>query len=306
MTQPFNDSQRGGGLARIIAALKNGGTLTVAILDYIETVLFSPEPDRLAVFLTDETDSQRDSLLDLIFYPDQAIQMDLEPLLEAAGFSAQEEKQMHDRLMTRAIQARVNMPDGMPLVSIMVPDFIKSQYLARLNISWQMDPHVASAIEKGLSAAIRPIVKVRLRNAGICIASGRRVFLCRFFQRMTDSDPDFLVCLDLVLSLLETAGKDIDGYDLLVEHKRSLFLSLQQAKRFETLLGRSNMETLMLQGVRPPHVSPHSLMHHMRLIDLICLRIFGRTESIDLPMEEPVRQVSDMHTAEAAIQSLLR
>ncbi len=135
---------------------------------------------------------------------------------------------------------------------------------------------ILAAIEKGLPAATRPIVKVRLRNTGICTGSGRQVFLCRFFQRMMHSEPDYLACLDLVLSLLETAGKGAEVYDLLVEHKRSLFRSLQQARRFETRLGRSNMETLMLQGVRAPHVSPDALMHHMRLIDLICLRIFVR------------------------------
>jgi hypothetical protein len=305
MTQPFNHPQRDG-LARIIEALEDGGCLTDAILDYIDTTLFSPEPDRLAAFLSGDTDSQRDSLLDLIFFPEQAVQIDLEPILEAARFSAQDEKQMHDRLMARAIYARVNMPDGRQLVRIRVPDFIKSQYLARLNISWQMDPHVAEAIQKGLPASIRPIVKVRLRNARICTASGRRVFLCRFFQGMTHSEPDYLACLDLVLPLLEFAGRGVEVYDLLVEHKRSLFRSLQQARRFETLLGRSNMETLMLQGLRVPHLSPDALMRHMRLIDLICLRIFGNTESIDLPVEAPVQQVSDRDTAEAALQSLLR
>ena len=305
MTQPFNHTQREG-FSRIIQALENGGCLTDDILDYIDAALFSPEPDRLVAFLSGDTDSQRDSLLDLIFYPDQAVQMDLEPLLEAARFSEQDEKQLNDGLMARPIRAWVSMPDGRQLVRIRVPDFIKSQYLARLNISWLIDPHVAAAIEKGLPAAIRPIVKVRLRNAGICTASDRRGFLCRFFQRMTHSDPDYLACLDLVLPLLERAGKRTEVYNLLVEHKRFLFRSLQQAGRFKTLLGRSNMETLMLQGVRAPHVSPDAMMRHMRLIDLICLRIFGSTESIDLPVEAPVRQVSDRDTAEAAIQSLLR
>jgi hypothetical protein len=304
MTQPFHHAQRNG-LARIIQAMENGGGLTHAILDYVEAALFSPEPDRLAAFLTGDTDSQRDSLLDLIFYPDQAVQIGLEPLLEAARFSAQDEKQLQDRLMAKLVRARINMPDGRLLACIQVPDFIKSQYLARLNISWQMDSHVATAIEKALPSSIRPMVKVRLRNSGICTASGRRDFLCRFFRRMTYSDPDYLGCLDLVLSLVQRAGKGAEVYDLLVEHKRSLFRSLQQARRFETQRGRSNMETLMLQGVRAPHASPDALVEHMRLLDLICWRIFGNTESIDLPVDAPVRQVSDLDTAEAAIQSLL-
>jgi hypothetical protein len=293
-------------LARIIVALENGGGLTDAILDYIDASLFSPEPDRLASFLTDDTNSERDSLLDLIFFPDQAVQVDLEPLLEAARCSVEDKNEVHDRLMARAIHARVNLPDGRKLVSLLVPDFIKSQYLERLNIAWQMDPRVATTIEKCLPAARGTNVKVQLRNAGIGTCSGHGVFLCRFFERMADSYPDYLACLDLALSILQTADEGVDVYDLLIEHKRSLFRGLQQARRFETLLGRSNMEILMLQGVRAPHVSPIALMQHMRRVDRICFGIFGKTEAIDMPIEEPVRQVSDLDTAEAAVQSLLR
>jgi hypothetical protein len=293
-------------LTRITEALENGGCITDSILDYIDAVLFSPEPDRLAAFLNEDTDSERDSLLDLIFFPDQAFQIDLEPMLDAARYSAEDENEVHDRLMAGVIRAWVNLPDGRQLTRILVPDFIKSQFLERLNISWPMDHHVSAAIRKGVSAVLRPTVKVRLRNAGISTAPHQRDFLCRFFERMTDSDPDYLACLDLALSLLETAGESDTVYHLLVDHKRSLFRSLQQARRFRILLGRSNMETLMLQGVRASHVSPNALMHHMRLIDLICFGVFGNTEAIDLPMEEPVLQVSDMDTVEAAIQSLLR
>jgi hypothetical protein len=198
------------------------------------------------------------------------------------------------------------MPDGRPLAGVRVPDLVKSQYLGRLNTTWQPDPRMASAIEGGVSARLRPTVRVRLRNAGHRLPSGARVFMCRFFERMADSDPDFLGCLDLVLAILETAGQEADAYDLLADRKRCLFRGLQQIRRFETLLRQSNMETLMLHGIRAPHASPGELMHHMRLIDLICFSIFGKTESIEPPMEEPLRQVPDLDTPEAAIRSLMR
>jgi hypothetical protein len=148
-------------------------------------------------------------------------------------------------------------------------------------------------------------VKVRLRNARICPTAEQQPVLCRFFERMADSDPDYLACLDLLLSLLEKAGRDVDVYDQLVEHKRFLFRSLRQAQRFETLLRRSNMETLMLQGVRAPHAPQGELIHHMRLIDLICASLFGKTEAIAPPLEDPLRIVTDLENPGAAIQSLI-
>ncbi|MBC2710521.1 MAG: hypothetical protein HGJ94_05845 [Desulfosarcina sp.] len=293
-------------LEQITAAMQAGGQLTVAVLDYIDAALFPPDPDRLAAFLSDDAGCERDSLMDLIFYPDHSVQIALEPLLAEARCSADDEKVLLGRLIARKIDAMVSLPGGRPLARIQLPDFIKSQYLARLKVSWQMDSDVAAAIETGVSEAIRPHVKVRLRNAGFRSAANRSRFLCHFFERMADSDPDYLACLDLALSLLASAKMAADVYDLLVEHKCFLFRSLQQAGRFEVLLRQSNMETLMLQGFRAPHVSRDDLLREMRLIDLICSGIFGKTEAIAPPMEEPVRQVSDLDTPEAVIQSLMR
>jgi hypothetical protein len=305
MIKPINNP-RDNLFVRIAASIEKGGRLTGAVLAYVETALFPPAPERLAAFLSDDTDCERDSLLDLIFSPDQAVQVDLEPLLEVNQFSVGDEAALLERLIARSIHAPVTMPDGSPLVSVRIPDFIKSQYLERLNLSWQMDTRVAAAIDTGVPSALGPLVSVRLRNAGIRFLTSQRIFMCRFFERMESSDPEYLACLDLVLSLLQTADEETDAYDLLTEHKRLLFRSRQQAIRFDTLLRQSNIETLMLQGVRAPHASRTELVYHMRLIDLICFGIFGKTETIEPPVEEPLRQVSDLDTPAAAVKSLLR
>jgi hypothetical protein len=292
--------------ARIVDALEQGGRLTDTILDYIDASLFPPEPDRLKTFLTsDDDESERDSLLDLIFYPGPAVQRELEPLLEAAALSVQDEARVRDRLLARPIDARIRMADGDVLATIPLPDFIKSQYLERLNLSWQVDPPVLAAIQNGVSAASAVAVKVRLRNARFRFSLARGRFLCRFFERMTDGEPDYLACLDLALTLVEDAGEAVDMYDRLVAHKRFLSRSLQQAQRFDALLRRSNMETLMLQGVRAPHAPYDELSRHMRLIDRICFGIFGKTETIAPPLEQPLRHVSDQDGPEAMVRSFL-
>ena len=293
-------------LDRIISALESDRRLNDDIIAYINATLFSPEPEPLAAFLNADTDSERDSLLDLIFFPDQAVQIDLEALLETARFSLDDEKQLGGQLMARKIHARIGMPDGRHLTRIQVPDFIKARYLERLKIAWHMERDLVAAIAEGVSDALAPMVKVRLRNAGLRIAPHQRVFLGRFFQRMVDSDPDYLDCLDLVISILDKAKTHIAVYDLLVDRKRSFFRGLQQAKRFEAALRQSNMETLMLMGVRAPHVSPDTLWRQMRLIALICFKVFGKTEAIDMPLEEPLREIRDLENPVAAVRSLLR
>ena len=154
--------------------------------------------------------------------------------------------------------------------------------------------------------ALATVVRVRLRNAHLCLNDATERFLGRFFACMAESDTDYLACLDLLLPLLESAGQTDDFFEVLVAHKRLLYRHLQHARRFETLLRQSNMETLMLQGVRAPHASQADLLVQMRYIDLICRAIFGRIEAIAAPLEAPVRHVSDATSPEAAVQALLR
>ncbi|GAB6908645.1 conserved hypothetical protein [Desulfosarcina cetonica] len=288
------------------SALQNGGQLTDGLLDYVETALFLPRPDRLAAFLRNDDDSERDSLLDLIFYPEPDFQVLLEPLLMATPLTADDAAALRGRLLDEDIQAPVRMPDGTPLAHIPLPAFVKSHYLDRLNLAWQPDASLAAAITSGVAPARVPVVRVRLRNQGARPVAGQQVFLCRFFERLPDDDPDFLACLDLVLSLVAEASPSADAYQLLVHHKRRLFRDLQQARRFEALLRQSNMETLMLQGVRPPHADCNEWLEQMRLIDRICFGMFGRNEPLQLPMEEPLHEISDLDDPAAAIRFLWR
>ncbi|HSO18297.1 MAG TPA: hypothetical protein VLT88_02500 [Desulfosarcina sp.] len=292
-------------LNRIADALARGGQLTEATLHYIETALFAVEPRRLAAFLLDDADSERDTLLDLIFSPDPAMQLSLEPLLEAARFDAGQAREICDALARRTILAPIHMPDGSRLASIQLPDFVKSRYLDRLAVTWQLDPDLAAAIGSHVAPTRQAALKVRLRNTGRRHAPDQRALLVRYLQRMPDDHPDFGDCLDLVLSILPRSRVRLDAFHLLVEHKRNCFRSLQQAGRFQDLLRRSNMETLMLQGVRAPHASAEELMRRMRLVDLACVHLFGRIEAMQPPVDAPLRRIADPEDAEAVFRSLL-
>ena len=90
MVPPFDDIHKEL-LDRVVQALELSGRLNDAALDYIEAALFPPEADRLALFLKAGTDSQWESFLDLVFYPDQTVQVELEPLLQIAPCSVDDE-----------------------------------------------------------------------------------------------------------------------------------------------------------------------------------------------------------------------
>jgi hypothetical protein len=60
--------------------------------------------------------------------------------------------------------------------------------------------------------------------------------------------------------------------------KRTYFQSIEKANEFQRRLARSNMETLMLQGVRTAFIDPADSLEKMHLIDTVCQAVYGRSE----------------------------
>ena len=64
----------------------------------------------------------------------------------------------------------------------------------------------------------------------------------------------------------------------LMDKKRSYFKNVQMAEKFNSQLNKANMETMILQGVRTPHINIENEKRKMEIIDKISLSVFGRIE----------------------------
>ena len=133
--------------------------------------------------------------------------------------------------------------------------------------------------------------KVKLRNARFQASENRVSFLCEFFEKMEDEDDTYL---DFILSFFEESRDSSDIYELLQSKKKSFFQNHQKAKRFQEMLNTHNMETLMLRGIRIPHIETAEEVRKMRLIDGICHAVYGKTEHI-LATEDVVEFRSDVN-----------
>ena len=62
-------------------------------------------------------------------------------------------------------------------------------------------------------------------------------------------------------------------------YKKNIYKqNLQKAVNYEEQLKKSNMETLILQGVRIPFVSKEDALKKIQIIDRISLAVFGKIE----------------------------
>lgn len=279
-------------------ALTDSGRITPEILDYIETSLFPAQTDLLSAFLNSD-DNARDTLLSLMFSPDKTAQVRIESILAAAPCTADEEIALKNYFMAQPIRVPVFLPEsgspGHRIAEVELPDEVVSNYIGQLRLSRTIPDRLARAITAALSDAMILMVRVRIRNSGLSLTPFQETVLCRFFERIPESDPEFEACLDAMIAIVGLPDKaSVSLYDRLMREKRTLFIQLRQSQRMERLLRHATMETLMTQGIRGGSIGKEDLLARMRRIDRLCVALTDRTLPMDLPMEIPVREISDI------------
>jgi hypothetical protein len=289
-------------LKEIIA---KGFTIEPATERYIHSTFSHPGAADVLAILNDETDCERDSLVELIFFPDEALQVGLEGQLEAGAFGAEDERRLLAMLLAEPLETALIFPATHETFALRMPQLALRRFVTRLHIPYRLDRRLCRILDQRIAPELRQIIKVKLRNARIRFSEIQGEFLGRFLASLDARHTDYLDCLALLLTIGAEIGPTTDIYKLLTEMKRTYFQSLEKAEEFQRRLGRSNMETLMLQGFRPAFIDPADGRKKMRLIDTICQAVFGRSEyfakaearDLDLDQasgDESLRKVLDL------------
>jgi len=258
--------------------LEDGITLGRDVVDYIDSTFSKTTAAELKALLADDASCEKDSLLELLFYPDEAMQLQLEELLEDLQLQKADEKTVLIDLLQKPVQARLRFPGDRGELRVELQETTAIQFISRLNISRHLNRRLAEVINRRADVENIPRFKVKIRNSRVAPVENTLDFLGRFFTAMEPHSPDVLECLDFALDFLEDIGEDQNLYEALGARKKFYFQSLQKAGRIETELQKNNVETLMMQGKRVAFIDPEDARKKLRIIDRISRAIFGRTE----------------------------
>jgi len=257
---------------------RRGLALSPDALHYIDSTFSTPSLPELAEILGDESNCETDSLLELIFFPDLPLQVQLEDLLENADFRVEDEEIISRALIAKRLRTTLFFPDGRGRLILAVPDGAVGRFISRLNISKNPDPAVVDAIRRHVPQPHQALCRVKLRNARFKFTPNKISFLSVFFERLAVPFRIVLSAYDFMLTFFEELEDDTDLYRALTQKKRSYFRNLQKVRSFEAQLQGSNMETLLLQGVRMPYINAEEARRRIALIDRICYAIFGKSD----------------------------
>ncbi len=262
---------------------KQGLVLTADIARYMESVFGTRDLDAV---LSDETrDSEIDSLLELLCFPDRPLQLRFESRWGHCTFKAQDLAAIESRLSREMLGTRILSPTGILLATVDMPPFALLSFIRRLNITWQPPLGIAAVLGRHHPSDRGLAVRVHLRNARLAWHRDQVNLLMLYLEKMPPDAEQFENGLVFLLSIVPEMAPDVNGYDFLVAKKFFYFRSLCRAEDFERKRRSSNMEIMILQGVRAAHGSIDEWRQNMRMIDLICQALFGRTQFFQQPGE---------------------
>jgi hypothetical protein len=245
------------------------------VLRFVSTMGETPSHAFFARILTDGGDCEAESLIALIFSPDEAMQGQLEALLETEHFDATDEKSVIEMLTNRHPEARLFLSWETEPVRVSVPSGAISAFVSRLHIERKLSPRLIAAIESQSSWQTQTLLKVWLRNNDLSQTASEIDFLCLFFKKMKETSADFFPCFDFLLAFLGECPNETDYQAALIRVRQHYEQLADRARQFEVRLSKSNMETLMLLGDRPPVMGAAHAREKIESIDTLLHALYG-------------------------------
>jgi hypothetical protein len=261
---------------KIEQIFRNGFVLSDDVTHYIDSTFSNPSINELEEIIYDEQNCERDPLIELIFFPDELVQIKLEEFLESKDFEKEDEEKVINYILNKKSVTTIHFPENKGSIKFIVSELSALQFVSRLNISRKLNKRLLKAINKFVSDKCRTLVKVRLRNAMTVLSENKIKFLSSFFEKIKVEENYFFKCLDFMLNFFDGIKDDINIHQSIVERKRSLLQNLQEALKFEELLNKNNMETLISRGVRIPHINKEEIMHKIVIIDTIIFAVYKK------------------------------
>jgi hypothetical protein len=259
--------------SRIRELLARGVTLGPQVLHFIDSTCFNPTAAELAALAADESASERDPLLALLFAPDEAFQVELEETLAGRRL---DEEWVAGLLCRPPLQVRFRFPDTREAVGLEMTPPLARHFVCQLRIERSIPADLSQALESAADAGERHRARVLIRNARVQLTPATVAFLRDCLTQVGLRDGQAWECLSFALDVLADGQHPADIFQALADRKRWLVKALTRGRKQGALLDQTNIETLMSQGARLTVIDAEQTRHRIGCIDRICAAVFSR------------------------------
>ncbi|MGD9973387.1 MAG: hypothetical protein AB7S77_10025 [Desulfatirhabdiaceae bacterium] len=256
---------------KIVDRIVDGFVVTLALRCWLETAFCAHDLISFLIMNEAGPDSQQASALDLVFFPDQAFQIEVEPLLQKTGFNRSDELKIIALITEMSPRTRIMWDDVstcMPFPVELIPSFI-----SRLNIARRLDERILGSINQHLTGPDRTRCCVILRNHAIEWKDGHVRDMQRFMGSVHSDATDFLSCFTDLLMFLSEGDLPDNLHDGLRLKRQFWTDCFHHAGEIQSRMQTTNAEIMIMGGSRILSVTPEEAIRKIDLLDRILCRM---------------------------------
>lgn len=272
---------------RLRAILSRGVVIGRAETAFIEAAFPEVHPTEWGPVLENDAGTEAESALALLFFPDEAVQLEVEELLAGRALTPAQVAELAARLAAPPLTVAFELPEGRGRIELAFTAARARQWVEHLRLTRAVPRELEAAIACALSSPAANRWRLIWRNARLRPAPAVVDFLGRLIPAFDPCERQGRDGLAFLLEFLRETGDDADIHRGLAERKRRLAAALARSRRQEAALTRGTMETLIGRGGRLVAVDKGETRRQMDWIDRACRAAFGRIEAIDFP-EDPL------------------
>ncbi len=295
MTSDFNKpNKRTMAIANEIAnLLENGIHLSADTVHYLESTYGISRPEEIFKALTLPFDTEMESLCEMIFFPDEAQQIILEPVIEESRLETCEDaSSLAAILAQRAIETVLYFPKGELLADVPIPEPALYQFINRLRIYRRIDPRITEKVNECISSSnTATAIKVVLRNTMFDFEEHRVSAICSFLTQVEQNNRDYLNLFVFFCNLLDTMNPDENLHLALVKAKRRYVEMIRQSEKTEKDLKKQAMEVMIMNRTPVAAVNIEEVYKNISYIDRIAMSLFGKVETTTLEHAQQAPEV---------------
>jgi hypothetical protein len=267
--------------AKVREILERGMDLSPETLRFIDGTFSDPSAAEVEATLEDDASVERDSLLELLFSPDEALQIELENLLAIQHRANPDAEEVAARLAMAPLAVIFRFPGGRGELKVALTPRLARRLTSELRITRNLPAPAAEVIDVNFTGRARQRLRVMIRNARFDFTAANTEFLCALIPRLDVHGDDGRKCFAFALELLAEIGESEDIYAKLVARKKWLARALHHNQRQREHLAQANVETLLSRGERLTWVDEAETRSQIGFIDRICLAVFGAIPQVD-------------------------
>lgn len=248
-------------LAVIAERFKKPFVVDEATIHYAESTLGIEEHAILDYLNEDEH-----GMMDLIVYPELSLRKKIEGYIPQHGFTSHQVEQLIERLNSAIPCVAINVHDTtVDCKRVMcMHSFVHKLFLMKCNIPLDAIP----AIYYNRYIAARVAIRLYNTDSNLDVLHRLAAGLVR------DYPEDYI--FDSIQVLISVAGNAGSIFDCLALYKYTVQKQILAMHDFNELIKSYSMEYLMFMKHNPPMIDAAKLEHQIRLIDSICMVLFGK------------------------------